>query len=562
MNKGFIHWDYDFIPEDAVFKIGTFNGANPLNLQPVGGSVGIGINNPAAKLHVAENTPGYTAAFGTSISSYEGSTNVSIGDDNAVTVLYIGQSTSRKGFINWDYNATPVDAAFKIGTYGGFNPLILQSAGGNVGIGTNTPASRLDVKFDDNGYSLLGNSATSPSYFYHAELVANGDGQTALFALRTRSAQNDGTGYAHYYSNSAVRGISYWGDLYSFGTTGFNYNDFTRCGGVLGAYQSGSYWGSLGYKSSGSLTYGGYFTSYTSGAGKSTQAETGIGIGAWGDLMGADIHGKIYGLYAEGGNYALFANGDVYKNKLDIHLQENAGGTNTVMYTNVSTEVTIQTSGVATLSNGKVDIAFDPSFTAVASAESPIIVTVTPIGNSNGVYLSEVSGKGFTVVENNAGKSSITVNYIAIAKRAGYEHPALSGEVVDASYTTNLSRGLHNDNDTQTNGEGLYYENGKLAVGIHPSTLPDPNKPAEETVIPKPGVPAQDVLNPNSPTGRGQYTPVAAPDVANEVSKIETPGSGSGKVQPIQQIIPENSGNKDWNASNKSSPEVTPSKVK
>jgi hypothetical protein len=92
--------------------------------------------------------------------------------------------------------------------------------------------------------------------------------------------------------------------------------------------------------------------------------------------------------------------------------------------------------------------------------------------------------------------------------------------------------------------------------------LPDPNKPAEETVIPKPGVPAQDVLNPNSPTGRGQYTPVAAPDVANEVSKIETPGSGSGKVQPIQQIIPENSGNKDWNASNKSSPEVTPDKVK
>ncbi|MDY0343570.1 MAG: hypothetical protein RBR28_08350 [Lentimicrobium sp.] len=562
LNKGFIHWDYDFIPEDAVFKIGTFNGANPLNLQPVGGSVGIGINNPAAKLHVAENTPGYTAAFGTSISSYEGSTNVSIGDDNAVTVLYIGQSTSRKGFINWDYNATPVDAAFKIGTYGGFNPLILQSAGGNVGIGTNTPASRLDVKFDDNGYSLLGNSATSPSYFFHSELKANGDGQTALYAYRTRVAQNDGTGYAYYYSNSAVRGISYWGDLYSFGTTGFNYNDFTRCGGVLGAYQSGSYWGSLGYKSSGSLTYGGYFTSYTSGAGKSTQAETGIGIGAWGDLMGADIHGKIYGLYAEGGNYALFANGDVYKNKLDIHLQENAGGTNTVMYTNVSTEVTIQTSGVATLSNGKVDIAFDPSFTAVASAESPIIVTVTPIGNSNGVYLSEVSGKGFTVVENNAGKSSITVNYIAIAKRAGYEHPALSGEVVDASYTTNLSRGLHNDNDTQTNGEGLYYENGKLAVGIHPSTLPDPNKPAEETVIPKPGVPAQDVLNPNSPTGRGQYTPVAAPDVANEVSKIETPGSGSGKVQPIQQIIPENSGNKDWNASNKSSPEVTPDKVK
>jgi hypothetical protein len=61
----------------------------------------------------------------------------------------------------------------------------------------------------------------------------------------------------------------------------------------------------------------------TSGTGKGAQAAIGIGIGAWGDLFGADIHGKVYGTYTEGGNYALFANGDVYRNKLDIHLQEN-----------------------------------------------------------------------------------------------------------------------------------------------------------------------------------------------------------------------------------------------
>jgi hypothetical protein len=41
---------------------------------------------------------------------------------------------------------------------------------------------------------------------------------------------------------------------------------------------------------------------------------------------------------------------------------------------------------------------------------------------------------------------------------------------------------LHNDGDTQTNGEGLYYSNGQLIVGIHPSTLPDPNKPQESPV--------------------------------------------------------------------------------
>lgn len=561
-NKAFLSWETRSTPEDAYFQIGTYDGLNPLLLQSVGGNVGIGSGIPTARFQVAKTASTNTALFGTPINTYNVGTNVSIGDDAASPLMYIGQSEFNKGFMIWNYDPTPENASFQIGAYSGLNPLLLQVAGGNVGIGTTAPTGRLDVRVDDNGYGLFGYSVASPNYFYHNELPANGDGQTALFAYRTRSTVNDGTGYSYNAINSAIMGYSFWGDQYSFSTSGFNWNDFARSGGVIGAQVGGSYWGSLGYKNSGSNGYGGYFTSYISGVGKSTQASTGIGIGAWGDLMGADIHGKVYGVYAEGGNYALFANGDVYKNKLDIHLQENSTGTNTVLYTNVSTEVTIQTSGVATLSNGKVSIAFDPSFAAVASSESPVIVTVTPIGNSNGVYLAEVSGKGFTVVENNAGKSSVTVNYIAIAKRIGYEHPALPNEVLDASYINNLSKGLHNDNDTQTNGEGLYYENGILAVGIHPSTLPDPNKPAEETIMPKPGLPIQGVLNPNSPTGRGEYNNAAAPVVTKQTPEIKTTNSGSGKVQPIQQIVPFNSGNKDWNATNKSRPEVTPDKAK
>jgi hypothetical protein len=31
-----------------------------------------------------------------------------------------------------------------------------------------------------------------------------------------------------------------------------------------------------------------------------------------------------------------------------------------------------------------------------------------------------------------------------------------------------------------TDGEGLYFENGKLKVGVHSSTLPDMNKPAQK----------------------------------------------------------------------------------
>jgi hypothetical protein len=357
---------------------------------------------------------------------------------------------------------------------------------GLIGVHTATPQALVDVSYDANSLSRLGYNTTTANLFTHLQDMANQDNQSTIDAYQYRSSQNAGAGYTSGGTNQAVKGTTEYGDPYSFGVTGFYYNDFTRCGGVLGSnIYTASAWGSLSYTNSGNTNYGGYFTSSSSGSGKSNQgASIGIGIGSWGDLLGADIHGKVYGIYAEGGNYAMFSHGAVYKDNLDVNLQDNGTGTRTVLYTNVSTDVTVQTYGSATLSNGMASISFDPAFAASVSSEEPVVVTVTPTGSSNGVFLSQVSSSGFTVMENNAGKSSVTVNYIAIGKRAGYENPSLPKELIDARYTGNMTRGLHNDADTQTNGEGLYYENGQLVVGIHPSTLPDPNRAV--TVKPAP----------------------------------------------------------------------------
>jgi hypothetical protein len=558
ITKGFLIWDYNLTPADAQFWLGTYNGANPLVLQPIGGNVGIGNIIPAGTFHVAETPSSYTGIFGTPISGWNSSTNVSIGDDNGNAILYIGQSLDHKGYLYWSTNTTTPSAAYlTLGSYAGTNPLVLQEIGGNVGIGTLTPASRLQVNYDNNGQSYLGYSSMFTNYLYHVEDPLNGTGQSAQYAFRSRTAANDGYGYAFYASNSATKGYSFWGDLYSFGASGFNYNDFTRCGGILGAEQGGSYWGSLGYKNSAGTGFGGYFSSYTSGGGKSNQANTGIGIGAWGDLLGADIHGKVYGIYAEGENYAMFSNGPVYKNDLDVHLQENGSGINTVLYTNVSTDVTVQTSGYATLSSGKSTIEFDPAFAASVSSEAPVVVTVTPMGNSNGVYLSDVSKSGFTVVENNNGRSTVSVSYIAIGRRAGYEHPNLSQEVINAGYTNSMARGLHNDADTKTNGEGLYYENGQLVVGIHSSTLADPNKPSAESIIPKPSKPTKKILEDKyNSTGNGepgQVLPQA--EVQEKTAPIASPSGGSQINRPVLPAKPRIEDSEDSPA--RSKPPVT-----
>jgi hypothetical protein len=145
----------------------------------------------------------------------------------------------------------------------------------------------------------------------------------------------------------------------------------------------------------------------------------------------------------------------------------------------------------AVLSGGKASIVFDPSFTASLASEESLVITVTPVGPSNGVYLDGVTKTGFSIAENNAGKSNITVHYIAIGKRAGYENPVLAKEVVDPSYQDKLSRGLHSDAELQTDGEGLYYENGQLAVGIHPSTILDPSVLQDPAPANKPRIQVQ-----------------------------------------------------------------------
>jgi len=478
---GFKIRDNTFSLDVMTFEPNSIANAIYINTA---GNVGIRTTTPSANFHVAETAPSYTGQFGTSIAPWIQGTNVSIGDDNNDCVLYLGHGVGHEGFLIWQYDAvTPANSYYSVGTFDGAHDLVLQEVGGNVGIRTITPQALLDVNYDLNTFSRLGNSAVTSNSFYHLEDPANGDNQSAIYAFRTVNYpnENDGVGYFQGGTNQAIQGYNFWGDLYTFGIAGFNFNDYNRCGGIFGSDYSGTYWGSLGYKDSGGTGYGGYFTSWTTGgAGKSSQAASvGIGLGAWGDLLGADIHGKIYGIYAEGNSYAMFSNGDVYKNKLDVHLQDNGKGTNTVLYTNVSTQVTVQTYGTVALSNGMASIAFDPAFAAAVSAEEPVVVTVTPTGSSNGVFLSGVTSSGFTVVENNAGRSNVTVNYIAIDKRAGYENPSLPKEVIDAGYTSNMSRGLKPDADTRTNSEGLYYENGQLNIGIHPSTLPDPNKPAE-----------------------------------------------------------------------------------
>lgn len=296
------------------------------------------------------------------------------------------------------------------------------------------------------------------------------DGDFAVVGRGVDNSSELGNSYALGNQIGGVKGYNTQGVAYSAGVAGFTEsNPDNRASGVFGGFANANEWGALGYEESGGNRYGGYFTNTTTGSGKGpNDPSSSIGIGVHGDLFGAHIHGSVYGLFTEGANYGLYASGDVYRTGADIHLQQDDYGQNNVMYTLVSPEMTVQTYGIGQLQNGKASVSFDDAFAGIVSDAEPIIVTITPIGNSDGVFLEKVDARGFSVNENNGGKSNVQFSWIAIGKRKGFENKSLPEDVIASDYTGKIASGLVNDSDISRDGQGLYYQNGRLITGEPP----------------------------------------------------------------------------------------------
>lgn len=296
------------------------------------------------------------------------------------------------------------------------------------------------------------------------------DGDFGVIGHGVWNTSESGTGYNSNQVIGGVKGYNQAGVNYSFGVAGYTTDlggAFRQNGGVLGYINGNGSWGALGYRASNGTRYGGYFNNSTAtGTGKSqNEPLADIGVGVFGDLFGAHVNGAVYGLYAKGKDYGIYADGDMYRTGADVHLQVDNNGQNNVMYTLVSPEMTVQTYGIGQMQNGKASINFDAAFANIVSDSEPIIVTITPIGKSKGVYLEQVNSDGFMVEENENGKSSIQFTWIAIGKRSGFENKSLPADVISSDYNNRVERGLSDEGNPDDMHEGLYYQNGSLHTG-------------------------------------------------------------------------------------------------
>ncbi|MCA9361218.1 hypothetical protein KC845_01530, partial [Candidatus Kaiserbacteria bacterium] len=125
------------------------------------GNVGIGRTSPNAMLSIAKPATGNLAYFGDEIafSAVGNRTQIVVGDGDNDTTFIIGQDSTHGLNFWWDYNATAASARGVLETWGGSNPLVLQSSGGNVGIGGGelSPDFKLEV-IGDFGISSTANT--------------------------------------------------------------------------------------------------------------------------------------------------------------------------------------------------------------------------------------------------------------------------------------------------------------------------------------------------------------------------------------------------------------------
>lgn len=325
----------------------------------------------------------------------------------------------------------------------------------------------------DNGTSVSVNypvQANSQLFVYRQQLTANGDGQSTIYGYRDRNSQNIGASYGQNGSNTGVTGMSFWGDDYSFGVGGWNYNDFSRTGGVIGGEIYGNYWGSLGYKNSATSYFGVYGSSaYSNGTGLlPSSGSAGIGGGFFGNFVGSFSQGSVIGQLNSGELFSQYNKGNLYtmgKNVELVKVDEKV----TPLYAMSGVESTVYAKGSVRLANGTVYVPFTAEFKSMLG-EIPVI-TVTPNGECNGVYIASVDKDGFTVKELMHGTSNAVLSWIAVGNRIDNKMDMATKIVSDPNFDRSIQQVLFSDGNLEGKALGMWWDGTTIKFGEIPANL-------------------------------------------------------------------------------------------
>jgi len=500
-------------PRTGSFRAGQVNGTQWDAGNVGGSSVALGNNTIASGAastafgYNTEATSSYDTAFG-AFTHATGSYSTAWGAGTTASghsATSFGNTTIAAGNLSTAFGVRNTASSYGETVLGIGAKAYTPSTGGATAFQTANATDRLFVignGIDTNGNSVLddaersngmvmlknGNTAIGTDvnnmhrlYVYKQQPTALGDGQSTLRGFRTRDSRNDGIGYGTDENNNATSGYNIWGDSYTFGVVGHCDNDYTRTGGILGAVNDGSYWSSLGYKSSASVNYGIYASAagYAQGAGRMSQASTefSVGGGFYGGLIGSWSRGNLIGNINSGRLFASYNIGDEYTSGKQIELVD-TGTSKTAAYTVTSTENVVYKKGKTTLNNGSARVTFDENYKKLLG-DIPV-VTATPMGLCNGIYIESVDKNGFTIKELSNGTSNVAISWIAVGDRIDANRKSIPNSVLSTDFDSNLNDVMFNENDLNDSGKAMWSNGRMINFGKMPENLIDKPVKKEE----------------------------------------------------------------------------------
>ncbi len=319
--------------------------------------------------------------------------------------------------------------------------------------------------------------------------ATNTAGASADILFVNNLGTGSGTGYGgasgHFGILSQVIGTA----SYSFGIAGSAPGGGTgfRYAGSIGTMTNAGYPSCyLAYKASSGIYYGSYTnpngnTGVGTGTGRfannhnntnglpTIEAAT-IAYAGYGTLMGGWLRGDVYGVLAKGNRYSMYVDGKTYTNAPIAQLSEVAGSTERVAtYVPTSTEITINTQGKGALKAGVSTVAFGNTFAGLAGDD--IIVTITPIGDCNGVHLVEVTPNGFTVKENQKGTSNVRFNWMATAVRRDATNNTIATELLSKDFDATMNDVMFNEGNTKASGKPMWWDGTKVRFDAVPQMI-------------------------------------------------------------------------------------------
>lgn len=304
------------------------------------------------------------------------------------------------------------------------------------------------------------------------------------------SSTGSGTSFNLSANRNGVEGNSLATGNYKFGVSGVG-GISTRSGGVLGN-DGNVRWGALGYFANSGIDYSiyGFGTAVFTGvaAGRlsssnsgSVEANNQVGLGIYGGVMGGWIKGLVYGTNFSGQKYGVYVHGNTITNTKYVQLNNTSSSEVRIpSYATTALTNELTSKGKISLVNGQAIVTFDAKLMELCDLSS-LVITATPMGNCNGVFIDDINQNGFTIKEINNGSHNVSVSFI-ISGTLKQATEFTEVDILNQQYETNMNGVMHNDYDSETEGTPIWYDGQNVRHDIVDEELTGVKKQKEEAV--------------------------------------------------------------------------------